>query len=161
MKRHKTRSVFERDNIVSECDLVDAAKKLNAFQPSEVRLKPDSTYEQVPTDANRDVSRRSSAAAKEDVSLFRKNWRRRPDLNRGWRFCRQGRDVYLVDSSCFLVGPAPSFSPVFGRKCSQVVPNCDRRQSVADRVLDAPKPSRRCSPALPPDLEYSPPARSL
>ena len=88
MTRHKTRSVFERDNIVSECDLVDAAKKLNAFQPSEVRLKPDSTYEQVPTDANRDVSRRSSAAAKEDVSLFRTNWRRRPDLNRGWRFCR-------------------------------------------------------------------------
>ena len=51
-----------------------------------------------------------------------KIWRRRPDLNRGWRFCRQGRDVYLVDSSCFLVGPAPSFFPVFGRCCSQIVP---------------------------------------
>lgn len=33
MTGHKTRSVFERYNIVSECDLVDAAKKLNAFQP--------------------------------------------------------------------------------------------------------------------------------
>ena len=53
------------------------------------------------------------------------NWRRRPDLNRGWRFCRQGRDVYLVDSSCFLVGPTPPFSLVFGRNCSQVVPNYD------------------------------------
>ena len=51
-------------------------------------------------------------------------WRRRPDLNRGWRFCRHGRDVYRVDSSCFLVGPAPPFSPVFGRNCSQVVPTC-------------------------------------
>jgi integrase len=54
MTGHKTRSVFERYNIVSQCDLVDAAKKLNAFQPSEVRLQPDATYEQVPTDANRD-----------------------------------------------------------------------------------------------------------
>ena len=33
MTGHKTRSVFERYNIVSECDLVDAAKKLNAMQP--------------------------------------------------------------------------------------------------------------------------------
>jgi hypothetical protein len=33
MTGHKTRSVFERYNIVSECDLVEAAKKLNAFQP--------------------------------------------------------------------------------------------------------------------------------
>jgi hypothetical protein len=45
------------------------------------------------------------------------------DLNRGWRFCRQGRNVYLVDSSCFLVGPTPGFSLVFGRYCSQIVPN--------------------------------------
>jgi hypothetical protein len=30
--------------------------------------------------------------------------------------------MQIVDSSCFLVGPAPPFSPVFGRKCSQVVP---------------------------------------
>ena len=33
MTGHKTRSVFERYNIVSEGDLVEAAKKLNAFQP--------------------------------------------------------------------------------------------------------------------------------
>jgi integrase len=33
MTGHKTRSVFERYNIVSECDLVEAAKKLNATQP--------------------------------------------------------------------------------------------------------------------------------
>jgi integrase len=31
---HKTRSVFERYNIVSECDLLEAAKKLNAIQPA-------------------------------------------------------------------------------------------------------------------------------
>ena len=48
MTGHKTRSVFERYNIVSECDLVEAAKKLNALHPvppSEVRLKPDTTTE--------------------------------------------------------------------------------------------------------------------
>ena len=57
MTGHKTRSVFERYNIMSECDLVEAAKKLNAFQPvqpSEVRLKPDTTYESDPTEENRD-----------------------------------------------------------------------------------------------------------
>ena len=45
---HKTRSVFERYNIVSECDLVEGAKKLNILQPvppSEVRLKSDTTSE--------------------------------------------------------------------------------------------------------------------
>ena len=71
MTGHKTRSVFERYNSVSECDLVEAAKKLNTMQPipPEVRLKPDTTYDQVPTDAIRD-----GLAG--------------PDLNRGWRFCR-------------------------------------------------------------------------
>jgi integrase len=34
MTGHKTRSVFERYNIVSECDLVEAARKLNAIQPA-------------------------------------------------------------------------------------------------------------------------------
>ena len=33
MTGHKTRSVFERYNIVSECDLVEAAQKLNLLQP--------------------------------------------------------------------------------------------------------------------------------
>jgi integrase-like protein len=34
MTGHKTRSIFERYNIVSECDLVEAAKKLNVLQPA-------------------------------------------------------------------------------------------------------------------------------
>ena len=34
MTGHKTRSLFERYNIVSECDLVEAAKKLNVVQPA-------------------------------------------------------------------------------------------------------------------------------
>jgi integrase len=34
MTGHKTRSVFERYNIVSECDLVEAAKKLNILLPA-------------------------------------------------------------------------------------------------------------------------------
>ena len=33
MTGHKTRSVFERYKIVSECDLVEAEQKLNLLQP--------------------------------------------------------------------------------------------------------------------------------
>ena len=42
MTGHKTRSVFERYNIVSECDLVDAAKKLNVLQPAALPAKAGS-----------------------------------------------------------------------------------------------------------------------
>ena len=76
--------MFERYNIVSECDLIEAARKLNAMQPvppTEVRLKPDTT----------------------DFRFPRKNWRRRPDLNRRWRFCRFRRVLQVVESSCSLV----------------------------------------------------------
>jgi hypothetical protein len=51
MTGHKTRSVFERYNIVSECDLVEAAKKLNAIQP--VRLKPNTMTDNFPADSDR------------------------------------------------------------------------------------------------------------
>ena len=62
-------------------------------------------------------------------------WRRRPDLNRGWRFCRQGRDVCVVDSSCFLVGPTPPLSLVFGLIVPKLFPtaNITRAWSVAGR----------------------------
>ena len=60
MTGHKTHSVFERYNIVSECDLVDAAKKLNVLQPA--ALPPEGGSHT----SDRDLSRRSSAAAKAD-----------------------------------------------------------------------------------------------
>ena len=41
---HKTRAVFERYNIVSECNLVEAAKKSNALHTT-VRLKPDTSLQ--------------------------------------------------------------------------------------------------------------------
>lgn len=42
---HKTRSVFERYNIVSECDLVEAAKKLNAMQPLRPAVSKSATFD--------------------------------------------------------------------------------------------------------------------
>ena len=48
-------------------------------------------------------------------------WRRRPDLNRGWRFCRF-REVPFPDGwSCFLVPGPTGFYVVFGRFCSRIV----------------------------------------
>ena len=59
MTGHKTRSVFERYNIVSECDLVEALKKLNAIQPV-----------QLPTDSDpRGLARRSAEGAKAGHNL--------------------------------------------------------------------------------------------
>ena len=53
MTGHKTRSVFERYNIVSECDLVEAAKKLNsAFAPS--ALWRDKPADEIPTNTDRE-----------------------------------------------------------------------------------------------------------
>jgi hypothetical protein len=61
MTGHKTRSVFERYNIVSECDLVDAARKLNAFEPAPsvtssaaVGRPEDLRYEDTPPAASSD-----------------------------------------------------------------------------------------------------------
>ncbi len=41
-------------------------------------------------------------------------------MNRGWRFCRFRRVLYLVDSSCSLVSGTPRFSMVFGRSWTEV-----------------------------------------
>jgi hypothetical protein len=63
MTGHKTRSVFERYNIVSQCDLVEAATKLDTLHS--VRLKPDTTSEDGPTNQDRDgLARRSAEGAK-------------------------------------------------------------------------------------------------
>ena len=55
MTRHKTRSVFEHYNIVSECDLVrEVAKILNLLQP----IPPASNREEcLPTEATKSARR--------------------------------------------------------------------------------------------------------
>jgi integrase len=59
MTGHKTRSVFERYNIVSECDLVEAAKKLNAIQPVQLPAFSDPHGHNLGTVAHQNDSRRS------------------------------------------------------------------------------------------------------
>src|SRR4029450_9306389 len=61
------------------------------------------------------------------VLITKKGWRRRPDLNRGWRFCRLSRNGYVVDSSCFLVSARPSFYPVFGQFWTHIGPKFANR----------------------------------
>ena len=46
--------------------------------------------------------------------IYAGNWRRRPDLNRGWRFCRFSGVGHRVASCWSLVSPAPPFCLVFG-----------------------------------------------
>jgi hypothetical protein len=73
-----------------------------------------------------------------------------PGFEPGMEVFRQGRDAYLVDSSCFLVGPTTPFSPVFGRNCSQVVPKPGDVQRVGrPRAAAAPPASRQAAPARP------------
>ena len=59
MTGHKTRSVFERYNIVSECDLVEAAKKLNVLQSAALPPEGGVTRQTV-----MGLPRRSRVAAK-------------------------------------------------------------------------------------------------
>ena len=61
------------------------------------------------------------AGSRRNTQNSREKWRRRPDLNRGWRFCRF-REVVLLDGwSCFLVLGPTRFYVVFGRCCSRIV----------------------------------------
>jgi hypothetical protein len=72
MTGHKTRSVFERDNIVSECDLVEAAKKLNTLQP----VPPVSDRDGLASTKPRPVSAiaRSAAAEAAKSGTIRAQW---------------------------------------------------------------------------------------
>jgi hypothetical protein len=76
------------------------------------------------------------AAGAQTIEFELRIWRRRPDLNRGWRFCRQGWIVYLVDSSCFLVGSVIPLCLALGRYRSQIVPKFIEgvRPCVRERV---------------------------
>ena len=74
---HKTRSVFERYNIVSDGNLREAVAKLAARHGTI-------------------LGQSASIAVNADDSINQfaeEMWRRRPDLNREWRFCRQGRNI--------------------------------------------------------------------
>jgi hypothetical protein len=48
-------------------------------------------------------------------------WRRRPDLNRGWRFCRFRGFPFLTAGPAFWCVVPGRFYVVFGRVCSRIV----------------------------------------
>ena len=91
MTGHKTRLVFERYNILRECNLVEAAKKLNVLLPAAPPPEGGSPHVR-PSRAQFGHSEPRSRFPPESESLsFLESWRRRPDLNRGWRFCSRRR----------------------------------------------------------------------
>src|SRR6185369_8238555 len=57
-----------------------------------------------------------NATASHGLTWF---WRRRPDLNRGWRFCRPYRVVDVDAWLRLLVSDDARCSLVFGRYCSE------------------------------------------
>ena len=83
------------------------------------------------------------------------DWRRRPDLNRGWRFCRFRRVLQVVESSCSLVSGAPRFSGVFGRSWTEVGLTF-RRPRVASDACQAARHRVSLRPSTRPRLARGP-----
>jgi len=72
------------------------------------------------------------------LGLPRKEWRRRPDLNRGWRFCRFREVVYRVGWLRLLVPDASRFSLVFGRQWPQIWTHVVGRRRCQSFALPIP-----------------------
>jgi hypothetical protein len=62
------------------------------------------------------------AGSRRTTRIPEEKWRRRPDLNRGWRFCRPYRVVTRSAWLRLLVPDGAWFSLVFGRSWSEVAP---------------------------------------
>jgi hypothetical protein len=62
---------------------------------------------------------------------------RLPTSAAGGGFADRAVRIYVVDSSCFLVGAATLFCPGFGRYCSQVVPNFFENHSLQNCALNS------------------------
>ena len=72
------------------------------------------------------------------------NWPRRADLNRGWRFCRQGQIVFLVDSSCLALLPYSSgVSVVLFPSWIEVMP-FERDRLVPSQSIELTPLQARC-----------------
>ncbi len=77
----------------------------------------------------------------ESRGFVKEFWRRRPDLNRGWRFCRFNGVVNRVVSCWSLVCPAPPFYLVLGPYWTTFglrLPRCPRIRPLSP----SPRPVR-------------------
>ena len=110
----------------------------NTFIHSELRTAVPGTRRDLSPkfeSTQRTFERRGSTDFIEEI------WRRRPDLNRGWRFCRPYRIVTRSAWLRLLVLDVAWFSVVFGRCCSEVAPKFVNRPTRIGSCC--PNPSRR------------------
>jgi hypothetical protein len=104
------------------------------------------------------------AATEQTMRISEGFWRRRPDLNRGWRFCRPLRNVNLAALSCVLVLSRSRFCLVFGRYCSRIALDSPRHQAARSSVARcaSKRAQKACSHLLGTRLRRAamPPART-
>ena len=86
------------------------------------------------------------AADAQAIEFSEGNWRRRPDLNRGSRFCRPYRVLFRSAWLRLLVLDDARFSVVFGRCCSEIAPKHSLTSAQgADALITASRNPARWS----------------
>ena len=105
---------------------------------------------------------RAAAGVAQDANdrFCSEKWRRRPDLNRGWRFCRFRAVVDLVDWPCPLVPDDGRSSLVFGPYLSRiclgvVIQSRARARTLASRPRIALRYGVRQESGAPPAHPYN------
>ena len=109
-----------RDDAEDRLPFVKLGKYVRFDPPTSAHTSTPNEPQRAPHDgsvdqrAERPLARSEMGSLKEPIERS-EEWRRRPDLNRGWRFCRFREVVYRVGWLRLLVPDARRCSLVFGR----------------------------------------------